>query len=98
MPAYRKIDHTLRTDLPPSSATLNDNGDLLVTHATDAADDSLETASTQTAYEVKRADLPLSCPTHEQKLWNSHPRVYLPIEKTGEARCPYCSADYVLVD
>jgi uncharacterized Zn-finger protein len=29
-------------------------------------------------------------------LWNSHPRVYLPIEQTGTARCPYCSAEFVL--
>jgi uncharacterized Zn-finger protein len=71
---------------------------LIVTHATDAANDTLETASTQTVYEVSRADLPLSCPTHEQKLWNSHPRVYLPIEETGKASCPYCSAQYVLLD
>jgi uncharacterized Zn-finger protein len=24
--------------------------------------------------------------------------VYLPIEKTGKAKCPYCGADYVLKD
>jgi uncharacterized Zn-finger protein len=29
-------------------------------------------------------------------LWNSHPRVYLAIEKTGEAKCPYCGAEYLL--
>jgi uncharacterized Zn-finger protein len=29
-------------------------------------------------------------------LWNSHPRVYLPIEATGWAKCPYCSAEYTL--
>ena len=29
-------------------------------------------------YTVKRADLPLSCPTPDMSLWNSHPRVYLP--------------------
>jgi len=29
-------------------------------------------------------------------LWNSHPRVFLPLEKTGEIRCPYCSTVYVL--
>jgi uncharacterized Zn-finger protein len=29
-------------------------------------------------------------------LWNSHPRVYLPIEETGWAKCPYCSAEFVL--
>ena len=69
-----------------------------MTHATDASDDSLHAANTETRYQVSRDDLPLSCPTPEQKLWNSHPRVYLPIEKTGEAICPYCSAHYTLVD
>lgn len=69
-----------------------------MTHATDAADPGLETASMKKSYQVTRADLPLSCPMPGQKLWNSHPRVYLPIEKTGEALCPYCSARYELVD
>jgi uncharacterized Zn-finger protein len=32
------------------------------------------------------------------EVWNMHPRVYLPIEKTGEATCPYCGARYRLVD
>jgi len=31
-------------------------------------------------------------------LWNSHPKVYLPVEETGEAMCPYCSARYYLAD
>lgn len=66
-------------------------------HPTDASDESLHSANTRTAYEVTRSDLPLSCPTPGQKLWNSHPRVYLPIEETGHARCPYCSAEYRLV-
>lgn len=69
-----------------------------MTHATDATDASLEAANTENIYHVSRADLPLSCPMPDQKLWNSHPRVYLPIEKTGEAICPYCSAQYVLTD
>lgn len=47
-------------------------------------------------YEVTEADLPLSCPMPAMSLWNSHPRVYLPIEATGSAICPYCSAEYVL--
>lgn len=75
-----------------------ENGDGLVTHSTDATNPKLATASSQKTFEVKRADLPLSCPTPEQKLWNAHPRVYLPIEKTGEATCPYCSTHYRLVD
>ena len=49
-------------------------------------------------FTVSRKDLPLSCPTPEMELWNMHPRVYLPIEKTGEAVCPYCGAHYVLED
>ena len=29
-------------------------------------------------------------------LWNSHPRVYLPIEQSGWAKCGYCGAEYTL--
>lgn len=58
----------------------------------------LTAANTERLYHVGRDDLPLSCPTPEMKLWNSHPRVYLPIEKTGRARCPYCSAEFVLTE
>ena len=47
-------------------------------------------------YEVGPADLPLSCPMPEMTLWNSHPRVYLPIEQTGSAKCPYCGAEFTL--
>lgn len=51
----------------------------------------------QNRYEVTAADLPLSCPMPAMSLWNSHPRVYLPIEATGAAKCPYCGAEFVLV-
>ncbi|MCB1976955.1 MAG: zinc-finger domain-containing protein [Nitrosomonas sp.] len=46
--------------------------------------------------EITVDDLPLHCPTPAMKLWNTHPRVYLPIEKTGEALCPYCGTRYTL--
>jgi uncharacterized Zn-finger protein len=49
-------------------------------------------------YQVKREDLPLHCPMDGMSLWNSHPRVYLPIEDTGQARCPYCGAIFTLQD
>ena len=55
-------------------------------------------ANTERLYHVRRGDLPLSCPTPAMKLWNSHPRVYLPIEATGSAKCPYCGAVFVLDD
>lgn len=48
--------------------------------------------------EVTRAELPLHCPTDGMSLWNSHPRVFLPIEQSGHEICPYCSAEYVLKD
>ena len=47
-------------------------------------------------YEVTADDLPLSCPMPDMALWNSHPRVYLPVETTGWAKCPYCSAEFTL--
>lgn len=53
-------------------------------------------ASTKRCYEVTRADLPISCPTQAMRLWDAHPRVYLPIEKTGRAICPYCDAEFIL--
>ena len=53
----------------------------------------------QQPHDVRRADLPLSCPTPDMALWNSHPRVYLAIEaEGGRAACPYCGAQYVLID
>jgi len=55
-------------------------------------------ANAQPRREVTRNELPLSCPTPDMTAWNSHPKVYLPIEATGEARCPYCGAQYVLKD
>jgi uncharacterized Zn-finger protein len=45
---------------------------------------------------VTQSDLPVSCPLPSQALWNAHPRVYLPIVKTGEATCPYCGAHFIL--
>ncbi|HEY3521802.1 MAG TPA: zinc-finger domain-containing protein [Rhodanobacteraceae bacterium] len=54
-------------------------------------------ANAQNRYEVTPAQLPLSCPLPEMALWNSHPRVYLPIEEDGgESQCPYCGAVFVL--
>jgi len=56
-------------------------------------------ANAENRYEVTRKDLPLSCPLPGMALWNSHPKVYLPIvEDGGESACPYCGARYVLND
>ena len=52
--------------------------------------------NTSNYYEVTSKDLPLHCPLPGMSLWNSHPKVYLPVEKTGEAKCPYCGAVFTL--
>jgi uncharacterized Zn-finger protein len=50
----------------------------------------------QRIVEVSAADLPLFCPTPDMSLWDAHPRVFIPVDKLGEARCPYCSTLYKL--
>ena len=66
--------------------------------ASAAGDGSLIPSNAENSYEVTAADLPLHCPMDGMSLWNSHPRVYLSIEATGKAKCPYCGADYTLRD
>lgn len=56
-------------------------------------------ANAENRYEVTHKDLPLSCPMPGMELWNSHPKVYLPIvDEAGESTCDYCGAHYVLRD
>lgn len=52
--------------------------------------------SAERVIEVTAADLPLHCPTPAMMLWNSHPRVFLDVARTGEALCPYCGTRFLL--
>ena len=54
------------------------------------------TQATDTAREVTvtQADLPLACPLPDAPLWARHPRVFLDVADSGEARCPYCGTRY----
>lgn len=61
-----------------------------------ATNSASRTPNAENFYEVTPADLPLHCPLPGTTLWNSHPRVFLPIEATGHAKCPYCGAEYTL--
>ena len=54
-----------------------------------------EPVRSETLVEVTAADLPLHCPTPRTPVWCYHPRVFLDIVDSGEARCPYCSTLYV---
>jgi uncharacterized Zn-finger protein len=49
----------------------------------------------QKQYEITKADLPLHCPMDGMSLWNSHPRVYIPMDG-GHGKCPYCGAEFTL--
>ncbi len=45
---------------------------------------------------VSAKDLPLHCPMPSMKLWDAHPRVFIDVAVTGEAKCPYCGTVYKL--
>lgn len=55
-------------------------------------------ACTKRHYEITKTDLPLSCPPRDDRVWDAHPRVYLPIAEVGKVTCPYCDAEYILKD
>ena len=48
--------------------------------------------------QVTRGDLPVHCPTESMGLWNSHPRVFIPLDEQPVANCPYCGTQFELVD
>ena len=35
-------------------------------------------------------------PLANMQLWSSHPKVYLDVAATGQAKCPYCGTVYQL--
>ena len=69
----------------------------MVNPDTAANQSAYETPNAKGAIEVQADDLPIHCPLPTSSLWNSHPRVYIPVEENGgEARCPYCSTLFKL--
>ncbi len=59
--------------------------------------DEFTTPNAKSAFEVTAKDLPVYCPVKGSSLWNSHPRVYMPVkENGGEAKCPYCGTIFKL--
>jgi uncharacterized Zn-finger protein len=38
------------------------------------------------------------CPSKQagMEIWNNHPRVFLDVAKSGQAKCPYCGTEYKL--
>ena len=52
---------------------------------------------TQRNIDITAHDLPLACPMPSMNLWNAHPKVMIPLNHGGEARCPYCGTLYRFV-
>ena len=61
-------------------------------------DQLLDRANAEQHFYIRHEQLPLCCPMPDQYLWNAHPKVYLPFDANGEAKCPYCGTRYTLVD
>ncbi|MEM4988510.1 zinc-finger domain-containing protein [Collimonas sp. H4R21] len=53
-------------------------------------------ANTQTPVELDGKDLPAHCPNPLMPTWSSHPRVFLNLDSSGNAKCPYCGTQYRL--
>ena len=69
-------------------------------NATENSNPTNQTDSTRESDNVTLVtsdDLPLHCPTADSPLWASHPRVFIPVEESGEASCPYCGNRFRLV-
>ena len=45
---------------------------------------------------VSKNELPFHCPPKEAQKWNMHPKIFLPFDEEGRAKCPYCGAIYKL--
>lgn len=60
----------------------------------------LKKANTESHYKITCKDLPLSCPGKQMRVWDAHPKVYLPIKAEAGAAvaCPYCGAKYTFVE
>jgi uncharacterized Zn-finger protein len=70
----------------------------MVNPNTAANQKDFSTPNAKNAIELKSSDLPVHCPVEGASLWNSHPRVYIPVEENGgEAKCPYCGTIFKLL-
>ncbi len=59
-----------------------------------------ESASDPAAVEITANDLHgpgvVFCPNPKMALWSTHPRVFLDVGASGQAKCPYCGTVYRL--
>jgi uncharacterized Zn-finger protein len=51
-------------------------------------------AAARAARRARADSVAVCCPSLEEPLWNSHPRVYLLFDEAGIAKCPYCGTEH----
>jgi uncharacterized Zn-finger protein len=56
----------------------------------------MSTTEAARAVELDEKDLPAFCPNRSMPVWCHHPRVFLDVATTGQAKCPYCGTEYRL--
>src|SRR5690606_20603617 len=74
----RAMNNAGRAADNPALSRLSWRADVRERHG--RVDEKLETPNAEWTYTVTPDDLPLHCPLPQMYLWNSHPKVYLPIE------------------
>lgn len=67
-----------------------------MTGNTQVDDKNISRPNAQSNYQITADDLPVHCPMPGSSLWNSHPQVFIALDKNGHGKCPYCGAEYQL--
>lgn len=57
----------------------------------------MKQSNTESQVDVTSDDLPLHCPAPGSSMWDSHPKVYIPLAESTDSKCPYCGTVYRLV-
>jgi uncharacterized Zn-finger protein len=87
----------MSTTPPRPDAAADSPADARADSRADApADRTADTRTDAAVIELDAADLPAFCPHRRMTVWSAHPRVFLDLSHTGQARCPYCSTEYRL--
>ncbi len=54
--------------------------------------------SVKETIKVSKKDLPVSCPQKGTPARDMHPRVYIELNKSQVSDCPYCGAQFELLE
>ena len=58
----------------------------------------MKASNAETLVEVTADQLPIHCPMPDTSLWNSHPRVFIPLDDSPQATCSYCGTVFRLIE